>query len=855
MRNANSIEFNPCLNFTNWHPPRHVIPKKLSVLKLSALTMHLLYGWRFEFQSLRDYTMLNSISKNLLYYIVFFFYLTGCGAPESSDPQEAPITEDISVTLNSNLTNVNYNGSITLIWSTSNVDSCVASGDWSGSKSITTGSETISSLTTDSTFILTCTGINGDTSDAIYISVGAPATPSVTLSANPTTVAFNGSTTLSWTSSNVDSCVSSGSWSGNKDISGSQSRNSLTSEKTYTLTCSGANGTASDSVTITVGASSATPTVNLSASLLNVPYDGSTTLNWSSNNVTSCTASGDWSGSKATSGSQIISALTTNSNFGLTCSGAGGSANDSVSIILAVPTITVNLSASPSSVVYGGSTTLNWSSSNASSCTASGDWSGDKGTSDSQVMNSLVANSTFNLSCTGPGGTVTRSLLVAVYSGTALPAFPGAEGFGAASVGGRGGRVIKVTNLNNSGAGSLREALTTPEPRIVVFEVSGIINLMDEIRVDDPYLTVAGETSPGGIMVTGRRVILQANDIIIRHMRFRVGSHRIADGVDPETLDSLNLYGSASGHPPGVWNVIIDHSSISWGVDESFTSTYAANNVTIQWSIISEGLSNAGHPKGEHSKGFLASGKFANQDINISFHHNYLAHNVSRNPEVGAPANGHSVLVDVRNNVVYNWYHALTAKSNGRSKVNWIENYMKKGPDSNDTFPIRMDEVGTAEPAVYVYRNIGPRDDGSDPEIWNVGTGYSTSTLASTAWRATAPHSTPAITTSSMSDAYAIEMLSNVGATAPVRDSVDERVVNDFANGTGSIRDNVTFPDDFPVFATPAAPVDNDNDGMADVWETANGFNTSSNDSAGDADGDGYTNIEEYLHQLAAGII
>ncbi len=118
-------------------------------------------------------------------------------------------------------------------------------------------------------------------------------------------------------------------------------------------------------------------------------------------------------------------------------------------------------------------------------------------------------------------------------------------------------------------------------------------------------------------MVTGRRVILQAPNIIMRHMRFRVGSHRIADGTDPESLDSLDLYGSASGHEPGVQNVIIDHCSISWGVDESFTASYAATNFTVQWSIISEGLSHAGHPKGEHSKGFLVSGKSADLENQV----------------------------------------------------------------------------------------------------------------------------------------------------------------------------------------------------------------------------------------------
>ena len=434
-------------------------------------------------------------------------------------------------------------------------------------------------------------------------------------------------------------------------------------------------------------------------------------------------------------------------------------------------------------------------------------------------------------------------------------AFPSAEGFGAQSVGGRGGQDIKVTNLNDAGAGSLREALYTKGPRIVIFAVSGIINLVDEIRVTEPYVTIAGESSPDGVLVTGRRVILQTHNLTMRHMRFRVGSHRIKDGVDAESLDALDLYGSASGHSPGTQNVIIDHCSVSWGVDESFTASYAATDFTVQWSIISEGLSNAGHPKGEHSKGFLISGKEADKDIRASFHHNYLAHNTSRNPEIGNPANGFSVLADVRNNVIYNWYHALTGKTNGLADVNWIENFSKKGPDSYDTFPLRSDEDSTPTPHLYVYRNLGPRDDGTNPSLWNVGTGYKTDILASINWQALVPHIVAPVFTSPTSEIYASQMLESVGAIKPKRDSVDARIVNDFEEGTGSIRGDVIFPKDFPNFDTTLkAPTDNDNDGMSDAWETANGLDIKIDDSMLDKDCDGYTNIEDYLHELAGDV-
>ena len=363
--------------------------------------------------------MLNLSAKNLLVYIVFFFYLTGCGAPES---QVTPTPKGTGVTLYSNFSTVNYNGSITVDWSTSEVDTCTASGDWSGSKS-TTGSEIISSLTADSTFVLTCTGINGDVSDTVNVSVGAPPLPTVTLSATPNSAVIDGSTTLDWSSTTATSCTASGNWSGNRNTSGSTTRNNLTADETYILTCSGPGGTASDSVTVTVVTPSA-PIVNLSASPLSVAYDGSTILSWSSSNVDTCTASGNWSGSKSTTGSEIISSLITDSTFVLTCTGINGDASGTVNITVAAPVLpTVSLSANPSSVVINGSTTLNWSSTDATGCTASGDWSGSKATSGSEMINALTTDSSFNLTCSGASGSANDTINVTVVLnsiGTAL---------------------------------------------------------------------------------------------------------------------------------------------------------------------------------------------------------------------------------------------------------------------------------------------------------------------------------------------------------------------------------------------------------------------------------------------------
>ena len=481
-------------------------------------------------------------------------------------------------------------------------------------------------------------------------------------------------------------------------------------------------------------------------------------------------------------------------------------------------------------------------------------------------------------------------------------AFPGAEGFGAKSKGGRGGSVFKVTNLNDYGPGSFREAVEAPprsyannKPewesladynsreaagnsrprhypngvwrnelestylerisrtghRIIVFEVSGIINLESDLYISYAYLTIAGETSPGGILVTGRQTTITAHDIIMRHMRFRLGSHRIADGADPEVLDSLDIWGKYWSGFDGAYNIMIDHCSISWGVDETFTISGGVNSTTVQWSIISEGLSNAGHPKGEHGKGLLVSGKYV-YDNTVSVHHNYIAHNNDRNPLIEGPENV-DITVDVVNNVIYDFN--IMPMGLETPKINWVNNYVKQGPSSTASYSqeITHYDLGnslTPSALLYVNNNIGStRLSQNDPQ-WNVGWYYWNQDTPTT-WKRDTPWPVPLVTTQTMSSSVADCVLTNVGATAPVRDSVDERVVGDFNAGTGSIIDNIRYPDDFPTFQSLPVPADTDNDGMADSWETANGMNVGINDSAGDKNNNGYTNIEEYLHYLS----
>ena len=452
-------------------------------------------------------------------------------------------------------------------------------------------------------------------------------------------------------------------------------------------------------------------------------------------------------------------------------------------------------------------------------------------------------------------------MLCVPVSAFALPAFPGAQGFGANSVGGRGGEVIKVTNLNDSGPGSLRAALQASGPRIIVFTVSGYINLQSVLEVRNPYFTIAGQTSPGGISVTGYPLRILTHDVIITHMRFRRGSQNGNHESAGESLFIGNGY-----------NIIIDHCSLSWGTDETMqVGSYwgDVHGVTISWSIIAEGLLDP-HPENNHGMGLLISEKFyKNTPPEVTVHHSYIAHNYSRSPRLVG-----DVLVDYRNNVVYDWYHQTGAmihkgkiNPNNLARANIVGNYNKRGPNTNDSgcagfFSSNGAVAGESVPAeahntVYVKNNRGcPRPLGTEDE-WKISKEWGSNLISKdyqreTPWDMSTEAQEPgiAVTTTTMTEDYAIEVLQNVGATAPVRDSADARVVQEFIDGNGDLVNDVSYPADFPVLSALPAPADSDSDGMADSWEVSRGLKVSVNDAAGDDDGDGYTNIEEYLHYL-----
>jgi hypothetical protein len=315
---------------------------------------------------------------------------------------------------------------ITLSWSSTNATSCVAGGAWSQEKA-TSGTETVGPLNQTSTFNLKCGGPGGSVKRWITVEVADAPTPSpvptASLAADPEIVDYLGSSTLTWVSTDTTGCTASGDWSGDKPTSGSEIVQRLAETTTYTLECDGPGGNVDSSKTVTVRPPPLpTPTVSLSADPLSVDYDGSTILTWSSIDVDQCVASGAWSGTKATSGTKNKKSLTTTSTFALTCTGPGGSASQSVTVVVgAAPLPTVSLTADPKTVAVNGYSTLNWSSMSASSCQAGNAWSGTKPTSGSEDVGPLAQTSTFTLTCSGPGGSTNRpaTVTVAAPNGTA----------------------------------------------------------------------------------------------------------------------------------------------------------------------------------------------------------------------------------------------------------------------------------------------------------------------------------------------------------------------------------------------------------------------------------------------------
>jgi pectate lyase len=421
-----------------------------------------------------------------------------------------------------------------------------------------------------------------------------------------------------------------------------------------------------------------------------------------------------------------------------------------------------------------------------------------------------------------------------------VPAFPGAQGFGAESIGGRGGQVIEVTNLDDAGPGSLRACIEASGPRICVFRVGGTITVDSEMEISNPYITIAGQTAPGdGITLkasdnsVGSPIHVRTHDVIIRFLRFRPGT----TGLNNRAL-------SIGNQRDAPYNVMIDHNSFSWSGDELVIVWYDTQKVSLQWNIIAESL-----PSTDESMGLKGPNLGSDGGGNYSVHHNLIAHHLQRSPNISASGGP----VDVVNNVIYN-AGGIGARVHNGAQVNFVGNFVKAGPNT------RMDS--------YI------KDDGASGFYLDANTIEGGETIkrflpdASMPLVVIQPFAAPAVRTTSAHVAYD-EVLKSAGASRGLkcdgswyerRDPVDERILESVVTNTrghnvSTETGYINLPSDvggWPDLDSGAPCPDADHDGMPDEWEKARGLNPNQDDSAGDRDGDGYTNIEEFINGVTA---
>ena len=438
-----------------------------------------------------------------------------------------------------------------------------------------------------------------------------------------------------------------------------------------------------------------------------------------------------------------------------------------------------------------------------------------------------------------------------------LLAFPTAEGYGKYTVGGRGGRVIEVTNLNDSGEGSLRAAIDASGPRTVVFRVSGTIDLKSALKIKNPYITIAGQTAPGqGICIKRYPLNISADEVIIRHIRVRLGDET---GDDSDAI--FCRYQK---------NIILDHVSASWSIDETM-SIYCCENVTIQWCMISESLYNSNHIKGAHGFGGIWGSNYS------TYHHNLIAHHSSRNPRF-ASGSGYN---DYRNNVIYNWgYNSCYGGEKNEDdpnynffEINMVANYYKPGPatqpgDVSHRIANPSYRSDTDYGKWYVSDNYMEGNSAVTQNNWAGGIQVSSSNML-TNLRVLEPWPAMPINEQTAEDAYE-SVLNNVGATHPYRDDVDYRIADEVRYGYATyegetyeknknvadksqlcgIIDSQEDVGGWPELKSAPAPLDTDGDGMPDEWEMKYGLDPQTADN-NQLNAEGYTAIEVYINSLA----
>ena len=434
--------------------------------------------------------------------------------------------------------------------------------------------------------------------------------------------------------------------------------------------------------------------------------------------------------------------------------------------------------------------------------------------------------------------------------------FPGAEGFGRYTTGGRGGKAYFVDKLTDDGSeGTLRYALEQKGARYIVFKTGGTIYLESPLKIKEGNVTIAGQTAPGdGITVANYETFVGADNVIIRYMRFRMG-------------DQKNFEGDALG-ARFIKNLMIDHCSMSWSTDET-VSIYNNKNTTLQWCVIAESLRNSVHQKGAHGYGGIAGGK------RVSFHHNIYAHHDSRNPRLGEYAGSKFALTDLtdfRNNVIYNWGHNNIYGGEGMN-VNIVNNYYKLGPATMTKQRIAaIDKNENPEAEVYniwgKYYINGNVIEGN-PEIskdnWPKGVfaqikpTYNLTEKDKNALKINEPHDIQNnVKTDAPKDAY--DKIVQIGGASLVRDVIDLHVLKDVEDGNftykgskgssngiiDSQKDVSGFPDLKPGTSLP----DSDNDGMPDEWEIKNNLNPKVTNANGRDLDKNYDNIEVYFNDI-----
>jgi pectate lyase len=449
-----------------------------------------------------------------------------------------------------------------------------------------------------------------------------------------------------------------------------------------------------------------------------------------------------------------------------------------------------------------------------------------------------------------------------------VKAFPTAEGFGANSVGGRGGRVIKVTNLNDSGAGSLRACMQNTGARTCVFTVGGTITLNSDIVVTGAsmsYLTVAGQTAPGGgIQLRGNGVKFTAgvHDIIMRHLRIRGGP-----GPDLyQTGFNILVYEASGGAP---YNIIFDHMTLQWGAYLQLEFS-GVRNWTTQWSLIGPSMNSLDYidAQGDPAGGMgMAVGSYDDFHETGTLHHNLFIDNEVRQPLIGS-----GEPIDMVNNIMFNWYGCTYGSRfkerndeiHGRVlQLNLVNNIWLSGPATCDSNTIgTSDGDGSTNfpfPRIYASGNQAPRCGGpscNNPTLSGLGLvgsdRWGNPPISDADFRVYTPHSAPPVTTTP-TNSLESTLVANVGATKPSRDSLDTLYLQQFQARQGGCGSAVGCRQGqpYPTLANGSAPTDTDNDGIPDSWENTHGLNPNSAADGALKAQNGYTNLENYLNELA----